>query len=139
MPYPCIGSQDNVLRIKTSTIPWSRSSVCVMPSPHTSCGVECPALPLKSTPIIHAALDWRARPLILNRLSQPRTPLMPFRAFWIALAFIVLGAALVLGQQDSTPRQPNRRSTAVKARDAAVRDSMTRDSQPVWPLPPTPL
>jgi len=62
---------------------------------------------------------------------------MPFRALCIGLAFIALDTTTVLGQQDTVPRR-KRRPHVVKA-PAATRDSVARDSQPVWPLAPVPL
>ena len=59
---------------------------------------------------------------------------MPFRALWIGLAFIVLDTAPVSGQQDSVSPRPKRRAHAVRARD-----SVSTDSQPIWPAAPTPL
>ena len=65
---------------------------------------------------------------------------MLLRTICIALAFIALDTAPVLGQQhDSVPRRPKRRPHAVRPRDSARRDSISRDSQPAWPVPPTPL
>jgi len=42
-------------------------------------------------------------------------------------------------QRDSMPRRQKRRPHAVKTRESRPRDSLSRDSQPVWPVAPTPL